>query len=194
MLKYDYRYTRYVFAGLVVTALSIKHNWTHKAIIAATTAIAGYFAGIEVYVIAIGALVVADVITGIWASFKRDELFSSKKLGRGLIQKTALYSLIMASSFVIGKVINSALPVTTYWMTWVLTLLILLYELSSVIENIVVINPDMVFLRRFSGLFEKIVDKQEQNIENILGASPAKEEAAVAKAPAEEETIQEEEK
>lgn len=176
MFKFDYSYAKYILLGLFNTFSRITHD-VKAFLVGAVTAIGVYYAGIQIYLVAIGALVVADVITGIWASFKQGERFSSKKLGRGLIQKTVIYLIIMATSFEIGKVIQSAIGNETYWLTWILTLLILLYELSSVVENIVIINPDMVFLKRFSGLFEKVVNKQMDNVEEKLGnTEEAKEE------------------
>lgn len=77
----------------------------------------------------------------------------------------------MVTFFEIGKVIQSAIGNDTFWLTWILTLLILVYELSSAIENIVIINPDMVFLKRFSGLFENIVDRQMDNVEEKLNST-----------------------
>lgn len=168
-MKFNFSYIKYLLFGLLGTLVSISDNWLRKAFISLMTAVAGYYAGIMVYLIAIGVLVVADIITGVWAAFKLGEKFSSKKLGKGLIQKSAVYLIIMAASFEIGKVMQTAIAHETMWLAFVLTTLILLYELTSIIENIVVINPDMYFLRRFSGLFEKVVNRQMENAETVLG-------------------------
>lgn len=169
MIQYDFTYVKQILYGLQSTLMNITNNWVYKAFAAFFTGIAAYYAGIQIYIFAIGFLVVADVFTGTWSSFKQGHKFSSKKLGKGLIQKTVVYLLIMATSFEIGKVLQSAISHETHWLSWILTLLILLYELTSIIENILVINPDLVFLKRFSGLFEKVVSKQIDNVEETLG-------------------------
>jgi toxin secretion/phage lysis holin len=177
----NFDYIEHILSGLSRTLLDIQTNWLLKGILAVVTAIVGYYAGIHIYLVAIGALVLADVITGVWASFVSGEKFSSKKLSKGLIQKTAIYLIIMAASFEIGRVMQTVIPHETMWLTFVLTALILLYELTSIIENIVVINPDFYFLRRFSNMFEKVVEKQIGNAEQVLGkAKDAEEQPTIA--------------
>lgn len=184
MFNFDFSYTRYILLGLVGTLSRLTHD-VKAFIVGLVTAVGAYYAGIQLYLFAIGALVVADVVTGIWASFKQGEKFSSKKLGRGLIQKTVIYLIIMAASFEIGKVIQSAIGNETYWLTWILTLLILVYELTSVIENIVIINPQFYFLKRFSGLFEKVVNNQMDSVEERLGKLDEPKEETPEETPAE---------
>jgi toxin secretion/phage lysis holin len=180
----NFSYLEHILSGLGRTFLDIQTNWLLKGILAAVTAIVGYYAGIHIYLVAIGALVLADVITGVWSSFVSGEKFSSKKLSKGLIQKTAIYLIIMAASFEIGRVMQTVIPHETMWLTFILTALILLYELTSIIENIVVINPDFYFLRRFSNMFEKVVEKQIGNAEQVMGRAEVVEEQ-----PALEETV-----
>lgn len=80
--------------------------------------------------IAVGFLVVGDLITGIWAAVKRGEAFSSAKL-RQTITKTLGYQLAIVLSYVTESQLLPEIPVLK-----VVAGLIASTELVSALENL----------------------------------------------------------
>lgn len=117
------------------------------------------FAGIHTYIYATMALTIIDVITGITASIKKGEPFKSRILRKGLIEKVVIYNLLMVSVFVLEYIIRKAIGYDNYWLVLLTTTLIGTYELSSIFENLFVINPNLVFLKSLIKLSDKFRDK-----------------------------------
>jgi len=80
--------------------------------------------------ITVGFLVLGDLITGIWASVKRGETFSSAKL-RQTITKTLGYQLAIVLSYVTESQLMPEIPVLK-----VVAGLIASTELVSALENL----------------------------------------------------------
>lgn len=80
--------------------------------------------------IAVGVLVVGDLLTGIWASVKRGEPFSSARL-RQTITKTLGYQLAIVLSYITESELLPEIPVLK-----VVAGLIASTELVSALENL----------------------------------------------------------
>lgn len=126
------------------------------------------FAGIHIYLYSIITLTILDVVTGIIASVKKGEPFKSKILRKGLIEKVILYNILIVSVFALEYVIKSALGYDTYWLVMLATMLIGTYELSSIMENLLVISPNLVFIKSLIRLTDKLRDKTVSIAENKI--------------------------
>jgi hypothetical protein len=129
-----------------------------------------YFADIHLYVIAVLSLTAIDVFMGVWAARRRNEQITSRKLRKGLIEKAALYLVLLVASFILGKVMQNVLSFEKFYLTWILTLLISVYEITSIIENMISINPNLSFLGKFKKLLNSIADKQIESTESSLSS------------------------
>jgi len=132
-----------------------------------------YFAGSHAYIISVMALLLLDVITGVSAAKKSGEPITAKRLGMGLLEKTGLYLILLIASFVLGLVMKDVVHIETYYITWLLTILIDVYEITSIIENVIKINPELAFLNKIKKLLNHSVDKQFEKVEKklIIGGS-----------------------
>ena len=127
-----------------------------------------FFAGIHTYIYCVLALVIIDVITGIIASLKKGEEFKSRILRKGLIEKVILYNLLMISVFVLEIVIKTAFNYSAFYLVLIATVCITTYELSSIMENILVIKPELGFIRKLITLTNKLQDKTVDIAENKI--------------------------
>ncbi len=89
-----------------------------------------FLAPAKASMIAVGFLVIGDLITGVWAALKRGETFSSAKL-RQTVTKTLGYQLAMLLAFVTENVLLPEIPVLK-----VVAGLIAGTELLSAMENL----------------------------------------------------------
>ncbi len=152
---------------LLTHARTILHNISDTIInsptvlklIALITACWMHFVGIHSYIYAVIALTVIDVATGIIASIKKGEKFKSRILRKGLIEKVCLYLIIMVSTFILESVIRTGIELETYWLVMVATTLISTYEFSSIVENLLVINPNLTFLKRLQKISNNMANK-----------------------------------
>lgn len=127
-----------------------------------------FFAGIHSYIFCILALTILDVVTGIIASIKKGNKFKSRILRKGLIEKVLLYLVLLISVFILELVIKTAINYTAFYMVLVATVCICTYELSSILENLYVIRPDMKFIKRLIKLSNKIQNKALDVAENKI--------------------------
>lgn len=157
---------KHILSDLLKTLVNFfsRDGFAWKAVVAAVM----YFADIHLYIIAVLCLTIIDVVTGVWAAKKRNEEITSRKLRKGLLEKTALYLILLLSSFIIGKVFQNVLHFENYYVSWILTILISVYEITSIIENSISINPNLSFLGKFKSLLNKVADKQIDNVEEKL--------------------------
>lgn len=118
-----------------------------------------FFQGIHTYIYCILALVMIDVVTGIYASRNKKEAFKSRRLRRGLIEKVVIYNLLLISVFVLELVIKTGIPYETFYMVLFSTILICTYEITSILENLLCIQPNLKFIKRLIRLTKKIEDK-----------------------------------
>lgn len=89
-----------------------------------------FLAPAKATMIAVGFLVIGDLVTGIWAAVKRGETFSSAKL-RQTITKTLGYQLAIVLSYVTESQLLPEIPVLK-----VVAGLIASTELVSALENL----------------------------------------------------------
>ena len=125
-----------------------------------------YFAGIHTYIYCILALTVIDVTTGIFASLKRGEKFKSRILRKGLVEKVLLYNLMLISIFILELIIKTGFNYSTFYLVLVATVCIATYEISSILENVLTIRPELSFINRLIKLTNKIQDKAVNIAEN----------------------------
>lgn len=98
-----------------------------------------FFTPVQNTIIGVVVLIIADAVTGIIASRKRGEKFSSSKLSRSLV-KLLFYTLLIGISHVVEEQLVSEIPfvqVSVYFIVF--------YEFSSFLENIGVITGRDVF-------------------------------------------------
>ena len=85
----------------------------------------------------------------------------------------------MVSVFVLEHIVRKAIDYDNYWLELMTTTLIGSYELSSIFENLFVINPNLVFLKSLIKLSDKLRDKTvsiaEDKIEKLNDFLPKKE-------------------
>lgn len=162
----DLTYIKHTLTGIVNTMLQLNVG---KFLMGLLTGLWLFIAGIHVYIYAIIFLTLLDVITGVWAAIHSGEQITSKKLKTGLLQKTALYLLLLVGAFMVGKVLQSVLHYEQFYIAFLLTLMISVYEMTSVIENVIKINPDLKFLQRLIGVMNVVVDKQIENVQEAIG-------------------------
>jgi carbon starvation protein CstA len=165
-------YIKYVLGNLFNTLLKLLDfdGFVWKALIG----IVMYFAGIHLYIVAVVVLALMDVFTGVWAAKKTGIEITSRKLRRGMLEKTGLYLILLVASFVLGKVMQDMIKIDNFYVAWLLTVLICIYELTSIIENVIKIYPTLAFLSKLKVLLNKVGDKQIDNAEGKLGVADKK--------------------
>ncbi|MBC7424971.1 MAG: phage holin family protein [Bacteroidia bacterium] len=144
-------YIKYLLSEIF---LSLKDNLALKATVSCWL----FFSGIHVYLYAVGALLVFDVITGIYASMLKGKKFTSRHLKKGLLEKLALYLILMLASFVMEAVLKSIFGWESYFVVFLVTILITTYECVSICENILQINPKLTYLKSLIGLSNRMRD------------------------------------
>lgn len=127
-----------------------------------------YFSGIHVYFYCIGALVIFDVITGIYASIKQGRKFTSEYLRKGLLEKVALYLILLLSAFAFETVFKTMYNWEHFFAVFFVTVLVTSYEMVSICENIIAVNPKFLFLNSIINLSKKISDKTVKNVEDKI--------------------------
>jgi len=126
-----------------------------------------FFVGIHSYIYAIMALSVIDVIIGIIAARKKGEAISSRKLRKGLLEKTALYMFLLISVFVMDKLMASVLG-SGHYFSFIVTVLICSYEVTSIIENLSILNPNIPFLSGLVRVFKKMGESTVNHLESKI--------------------------
>ena len=143
---------------------SDKAKWIVKAAFLAFA----YFSSIHIYFYAIIALSVIDCITGIWASVKQGVSFKSSILRKGLVQKFLLYNLLMISVFIIEKVLKSVIIYSKFYFVMIATMMISTNELVSICENILKINPRLLFVNKVINLTNQVQDETVNTAEKKI--------------------------
>lgn len=93
-------------------------------------AIAAVLAPIKMLMISVGFLIIADLITGIWAAKKRSESIKSAAMRR-TISKILIYQLAVISGFLVEKyMLEELIPISK-----IVASVIGLVELKSILEN-----------------------------------------------------------
>jgi len=151
----------------------LKHLWAstqdsfiYKVLVGAWV----YFIGIHMYIYAILSLTFIDVVMGVLAARKKGEAITSRKLRKGLLEKTALYMVLLVSVFILDK-LTASLIGSGHYFSFIITFLICSYELTSITENISIINPNIPFLSGLVKVFKKMgestVIKLEEKVDDI---------------------------
>jgi hypothetical protein len=96
-------------------------------LLAATIAV---LAPIKMLMISVGVLIIADLVTGIWAALKRGEKIKSAAMRR-TISKFVIYQIAVISGFLVEMyMLDSFVPVSK-----IVASVIGLVELKSILEN-----------------------------------------------------------
>lgn len=156
--------------------LIIGSIWEHikshsEIILKALLAVFYFLAGIHIYIYAVLALAFIDVVTGIAASLKKGEKFTSRTLRKGLLEKTVLYMLLLVTVFVLDMITKTVFHHEAFYFSFVITFLICSYEIASIMENVQVLRPNLPFVsalvRIFGKLHKKTIQKLEKNVDDI---------------------------
>ncbi|MDO9374553.1 MAG: phage holin family protein [Ferruginibacter sp.] len=134
-----------------------------------------YFAGIHVYLYCVFILVIFDVITGIKASMTKGEKFTSRFLKKGLLEKLALYLILILAAFFLELVLKSMYQWDKNFIAFLVTMLISTYEMVSICENILIINPNLEFLKGIIKLSKSICNKAMEVARNKVDVFDGKE-------------------
>lgn len=103
-------------------------EWLQKTLIV----VAAILAPIKAVIISIGILVLANIITGVWAAVKRGESIRSAGLRRTVSKsKLVIYQIAIITGFIVEQfLIGGLIPITK-----ILGSIIGLVELKSILEN-----------------------------------------------------------
>lgn len=130
------------------------------------------FIGVHVYFYYVIALMFIDVFTGIWASRVAGDAFQSKKLRKGLLEKFALYVILIISVFILELILKKILSYNEFYGVALLAIFISTYEISSIIEKVLIINPNLTFLNKVARILNlldnRLEKKAEKTIDKIL--------------------------
>lgn len=107
-------------------------------------------------------LLVADLITGVWASKRRREPITSHRLSMS-ITKALLYNIVIISSFLVEKYVMGVIP----W-TRIVSGFIAVVELHSIMENVNSLTGVNVW-RAIKGFFMKRKDEYGDVFRSSMG-------------------------
>lgn len=124
----------------IVTILSTVQGW----LLAILLAIANFIAGYELALLAVVICFLSDAIWGILASRKQKK-YSRSELGRHTLVKGACYMNILVVFLFIDKMLPDHFDFTTGLMATVICLV----ELWSIAGNVLIVDPNIPFLRLF---------------------------------------------
>ena len=144
--------------GTVLTSI---YGW----LVLSLTSLLAYFIGLRVMFIVLGLLILADFIFGIIASITTGKPITSDRMRSTLI-KVMVYLIIIMFTFAISTTICVSFPITAVFS------LAALVELLSVIGNLLIIAPNLPFLRLFkwvvSGEIAAKLNINKEELEDIL--------------------------
>ena len=107
------------------------------------------------------------MIVGIKASLKRGEPYQSKKLWRGLLQRSFLYTALVVSFIMLDVVCQHAIyNYGKYYIAAFACTLIAFYEASSIVEKLIQIFPNVPFLKRIGTTLNLLDKKYEDSTVN----------------------------
>lgn len=150
-LKMDYNsYCKYLLQGLFTS-----DNLFIKALLAGWM----FFSGIHAYLLAIPVFIMLDVISGVFASYRKGLPVTSKKLRKGLLEKISLYMILVIAGFFLDYILKTVFPWESYYVVFLISILISSYELVSIFENLQTLNPKLRFLASLIALSKKVNDK-----------------------------------
>lgn len=112
----------------------LQHDNAGKVFAVAMGWTIGFFAPIQAFLITIFILVLADVVTGIWASMKRGEPFRASKL-KNTVSKMVLYPVAVLISQVMVLTYFPSTPIISS-LTYMVALFVSAVEFQSAVENV----------------------------------------------------------
>lgn len=133
----------------------MKVDWVaiHKYSEAAAISAWAVFTPIKAVMATTGALILVDLITGVWAAIKRKEAVTSKGISR-TVAKLFLYECGLCVSYLVHQFMTGDL----FPADKLLAGLIGIVELKSILENMNAINGTPVFAQ----IINKAISAQEQ--------------------------------
>lgn len=126
------------------------------------------FSPIYLNIIFIFCVLIADVVLGVAVSIKKGVKFESRKLKKGLVHKLAFYGIIIVSFLGLELVLMKMLQYKTYYIIGVITTMIGFYELTSIVEKMMIIEPNIKVFGRLLKWIKKTDEKIETNIDNKI--------------------------
>lgn len=134
------------------------------------------FIGIHSYVYCILALIIIDVYFGIKASLKQGEPYKTRILRKGLLEKFVLYFFVLLIAFILDTVLQHGIEYSKYYIAFIASAMISFYEASSIVEKLIIIYPDVPFLKRLARLLNVLDTEVEKKTTAIITDAPVKEE------------------
>lgn len=128
-----------------------------------------FFIPLKVLFIVLGAIIIGDLVFGIWAAIKKGEHITSSKLRSTLI-KSLVYLTVIPAAYAVEAIIGWAIAYKVLFAIAAGT------EIYSMIANLLIIKPDMPFLRLFKGLVSGEIAKKvgltQDKVEDLLKGGP----------------------
>lgn len=124
------------------TGLFSAKGWLYKLIMMVLFKLAG----IKLYVLSVLTLAVIDVITGIIAAKKQGKQLQSKIFWRGAIGKMFVYVMTLVAIFHLDLMLQSIFPLEKFYMVAIMSFIISVYEVGSIIENVVAYDSKLAFM------------------------------------------------
>jgi hypothetical protein len=106
--------------------------------------------------VAVGCLILFDMITGIAAAYKVKTPVTSRKMSR-TISKTIFYTIAILAGVAIQYIMSDVLPVTK-----IVAGVISIVEATSIFENLYKITG-VNYMKYLKGIFERQLNKGENN-------------------------------
>lgn len=154
----------YIKLQLIKLFESLNDNFLVKAIATGWLLIGG----VHDYIFLVFTLIMLDVITGIYAAIKQLKKFVSDELKKGLLEKTALYMVLILVAFVMASTLKTIFPYDGWYIPAFVTILIASYEAVSICENILAINTKLTFIKSFIKLTNTFSDKTINNASKAI--------------------------
>lgn len=165
----------YDLSGMEVSVImALAGIWGKLA--AVVSSIYGWFLGLVSFILAyllpirdmfiiLGIIILVDMIVGIWCAIRNKQDITSGK-ARGTIIKAAVYLVVLSLSFAIERQLGWEIVST------VLFSIASAIELYSVIANILILYPNMPFLKLFKAMVEGEISKKtgvnKEKVEDYL--------------------------
>lgn len=126
-------------------------------------------AGIHNFLFGITFLIVVDVVTGIIASLKEGKPFNSKKLRKGLLERFLIYNTLILVIWVMEKMVKESFEYDSFYAVMLVCVFIASYECSSLLENMLRINPNYTFLNKVGRILNLFEETAENRLKKGLG-------------------------
>jgi phage-related holin len=126
------------------------------------------FIGIHSYIFCILALIIIDVVFGIKASLKQGKPYKTRILRKGLLEKFVLYFGVILIAFILDTVLQNGIQFSQYYVTFIGSAMISFYEASSIVEKLIIIYPEVPFLKRLARLLNVLDTEVEKKTTALI--------------------------